>query len=226
MSRCPSFLIFSAVLFAAVPTWGASENSITVIQEDGTKVTIELDPVEPVLPGPQPLEQPAPVEARPAPVKDIIPAPKPYVDEIVAPPVREEAAPEEKPATKSKEKKQAKTKEAAKKKKPVNKEAGAYEYSIPPGTVINESLAASIAMDSAPPSSGYTVSRKSYQGADAFVVTFKTEDGPYDVLVDSASGKILLSAYVETHNPAPTKPGHLPEDWKPYEPQSLRPKKQ
>jgi uncharacterized membrane protein YkoI len=79
-------------------------------------------------------------------------------------------------------------------------DAKAVKQSLPPGTEISERQATSIAMDAAPASSGFTSSRQTYQGKPVYVVTFKTDEGPYDVLVDAASGAVVVSAYVETHD--------------------------
>lgn len=80
------FLITASVLCFALPAY-AQEGAITVIQDDGTKVTVPIEGVDPVLPG----ETDAPPQAA-APVP---PAEKPlivpevetrFVDPIVEPP--------------------------------------------------------------------------------------------------------------------------------------------
>jgi hypothetical protein len=208
------FLITASVLCFALPAYAQDEGAITVIQDDGTKVTVPIEGVDPVLPG----ETDAPPQAA-APVP---PAEKPlivpevetrFVDPIVEPPPR--AVHEEVPAPKASGKKPNHPKPP---RVPTQK---AVKNSLPPGTEISERQATSIAMDAAPASSGFTSSRQIYQGKPVYVVTFKTDEGPYDVLVDAASGAVVVSAYVETHEQKPTAPGHLPADWEPYDPQPI-----
>ncbi|GEM_PF-2918751 len=212
------FLMTASVLCLALPAFAPAfaqdEGAITVIQDDGTKVTVPIEGVDPVLPG----EMDAPPQAA-APVP---PAEKPlivpevetrFVDPIVEQPAR--AVHEEAPAPKSSAKKPNHPKPP---RVPMQK---AVKQSLPPGTEISERQATSIAMDAAPASSGFTSSRQTYQGKPVYVVTFKTDEGPYDVLVDAASGEVVVSAYVETHAQKPTAPGHLPADWEPYNPQPI-----
>ena len=62
---------------------------------------------------------------------------------------------------------------------------------VPPGTVITPELAKSLALDYAPPARTTQVTRRVFEGRPVFVVTFMTETGAYDVLVDSESGRIV-----------------------------------
>lgn len=216
------FLFVFGLVVAASPAF--AQNTITVIQEDGSKVTIELEDPGYVLPGeelqPQPAPAPAPIpEQKP----DVVPevATQPYVDEIVAP------TGEDKPALKvikeipkKKESKKEKQKHPTPPRPPQQK---AVQQDLPPGAEITERMATSIAFDHAPPSSDFSTVRQQYQGKDVYVVTFQTENGPFDVLVDTMTGAVLVAAYVETHQTQPTPPGHLPQDWKPYEPQRAEP---
>jgi hypothetical protein len=45
------FLITASVLCLALPAYAQDEGAITVIQDDGTKVTVPIEGVDPVLPG-------------------------------------------------------------------------------------------------------------------------------------------------------------------------------
>ena len=180
------FLMTASVLCLALPAFAPAfaqdEGAITVIQDDGTKVTVPIEGVDPVLPG----EMDAPPQAA-APVP---PAEKPlivpevetrFVDPIVEQPAR--AVHEEAPAPKSSAKKPNHPKPP---RVPMQK---AVKQSLPPGTEISERQATSIAMDAAPASSGFTSSRQTYQGKPVYVVTFKTDEGPYDVLVMRPAAK-------------------------------------
>lgn len=211
------FLITASVLCFALP---AHAQEITVIQDDGTKVTVPLEPMDTMLPGEA--EEAPPVEAAPVPpadkplhVEEV--APRPYVDRIVEQPQR---VYEDAPAPKSSGKK-SKAEKSKHPKPPRVPTQKAVKNSLPPGTEITERVATSIAMDAAPPSAGFTSSRQSYEGRPVYVVTFRTDDGPYDVLVDAATGEVVVSAYVETHEQKVTAPGHLPADWEPYNPQPI-----
>lgn len=207
------FLITASVLCLALPAFA---QEITVIQDDGTKITVPIEGVDPVLPGE--MDAP-PQEAAPVP-----PAEKPlvvpevetrFVDPIVEPPSRKHEAA---PAPSGKKGKAEKSKHPKPPRVPTQK---AVKQSLPPGAEITERMATSIAMDAAPASSGFTSSRQTYQDKPVYVVTFKTDEGPYDVLVDALTGEVVVSAYVETHEQKPTAPGHLPADWEPYNPQPI-----
>ncbi|MGB4106435.1 MAG: PepSY domain-containing protein [Alphaproteobacteria bacterium] len=212
------FLITVSVLCFALPAYA---QEITVIQDDGTKVTVPLEPIDAVLPGE--IDAP-PAQAAPVPpadkklhVEEV--APRPYVDRIVEPPQRVyEDAPAPAPKKKGKAEK---SKHPKPPRVPTQKAVKNSIGSMAPGTEITERMATSIAFDAAPASSGFTASRQSYEGRPVYVVTFKTDDGPYDVLVDAASGEVVVSAYVETHEQKATAPGHLPADWEPYAPQPV-----
>jgi hypothetical protein len=235
----------AVLLLCAVPALAAKEgdpNTITVIQDDGKKVTIELEDPEVILPGTEPpLDMPAKsseeemietVKPPPPPEPKPEPAPlepkvkvKPFIDEIVAPQAKSK---EPAPVKETPKKKETKTKEKAKKAKhpapprpPRQKEV---QQNIAPGAEISERMANSIAFDAAPPSTGFTTARQAYKGKDVYVVTFKTEDGPYDVLVDVLTGDVVVSGYVENQpDSGPTAPGHLPQDWEPFNPQPVGP---
>ena len=231
----PDLRFFSFVLALAIcatPAFAKDDaNTITVIQEDGTRVSVEMDNPDALLPG---REAPPPAREKPAAPAPVAPvqtealevAPveaKPYVDEIVAP--TGQAEPEQAAPAPVKEK-QVKAKKSAKKKKaapipprpPLQKQIQDAEGEMLVRE-ISERMAASIALETAPPSTSFTSSRQSYKGADVYVVTFKTPDGPYDVLVDVVTDDVVVHGYVENEpQTGPTKPGHLPKDWEPYKP--------
>jgi outer membrane biosynthesis protein TonB len=188
-------------------------------------------------------EKPVPAAPPPKPVPEAIVKPGRYVDPIIAPanepqaqpapaPVAKKEAPVKKPkADKPAEKKKADKKtdkkskgKKSKKSSPPPKTTTQEEVTrnIPPGQALTQREAELIAMDSAPPSSGFTTVMQSYKGKDAYVVTFKTDDGPYDVLIDALTGDVLVSAYVENEpGSTPTAPGHLPDSWEPFTPQPV-----
>ncbi len=214
---------------APAPRSDAAANTITVIQDDGTAVTIEMGPAESVLPGAaeEPPAAPAPFDLPPARANSAPPEiePSPYVDEIVAPGGKRDAGQDAGGKSQSAAgQKAAKAKKSKKEKSrhpkpPLAPQKKSVLKDIPPGAEITEAMAANIAMDHAPASRGYTVARQTYKGRAVYTVTFKSEEGPYDVLVDAATGDVLLSAAVEGNAPsAPTAPGHLPQDWEPYTP--------
>lgn len=90
----------------------------------------------------------------------------------------------------------------------------------PNGAPVSEEEAIAIALPHAPPSKGYDLTYNIYQGARVYVITFKTEEGPYDVIVNAGTGAVMLSAPVNAA-PMQPKPGHLPPDWEPLMPQRV-----
>lgn len=63
---------------------------------------------------------------------------------------------------------------------------------IPEGVVITKDVALRIALEVAPPSRSFTVlDGRDYKGTTVYQVSFKTENGMHDVLVDAQNGKIL-----------------------------------
>jgi hypothetical protein len=211
-ARFISFVIVLA--FCATPVMAAGKsnaNSITVIQEDGTAVTVNLDDPDVILPGSD------------APKAEAVPVPE-VQPEVLKEEPRAAAPPKEKKkeAAKSPEKKSVKKKSKKKKTPPVPPRPPVQKDSssaAAPGVEITGRAATLIALDAAPPSSGFTSMRQSYKGRDVYVVTFKTSDGPYDVLIDVVTGDVVVSGYVENEPEyGPTAPGHLPRDWQPYKP--------
>lgn len=62
---------------------------------------------------------------------------------------------------------------------------------VKPSGPITKSQAISIAMEVAPPASNVKAIPKVLEGRPVYIVTFRTEDGPLDVIVDYNSGDIL-----------------------------------
>ncbi len=193
------------LLFFALPAF-AQGSSITIIHDDGSKDVINLErgAEESVESAPAP--ETAPQEV----VVEEAPAPKAVVEKKV----------EEKP----KEKPKAKPKAALKPKvKPKPKAAlepvedivtpprKPVRQTIPQGAKITPERASYIALEEAPPSSGMKVFLSEFEGAEAYAVVFKVEDGFHEVLVDTVSGQIMSSqpsAYFTATEP---RPGHLPQ---------------
>lgn len=59
------------------------------------------------------------------------------------------------------------------------------------GAKIDKDAALRIALEIAPPARRFLVSRRTYQDRPVFQVTFFTENGPHDILIDSETGEIL-----------------------------------
>ncbi len=56
---------------------------------------------------------------------------------------------------------------------------------------VTAAVATRIALEVAPPARGYEVTQRTYKDRPAFMVTFKTENGPHDILVDAQTGELL-----------------------------------
>lgn len=138
-----------------------------------TKPSSVFRPVEPVRVSPEKLIAAPPADETGAkPGKTEVRRPKPVARSKPAPAPRRAAVSEPKMADPS-------------------KSATGTPAQILPSTTITADLAKAIALDHAPPARTMSVTRRTYEGKPVFVVTFKTESGPYDVLVDAASGAVL-----------------------------------
>jgi len=62
---------------------------------------------------------------------------------------------------------------------------------LPPEMAIPKNLAIATAVQHAPPARDFKVQRRVHGGIPVYAVIFRTEDGPYTVLVDARSGKIV-----------------------------------
>ncbi len=69
---------------------------------------------------------------------------------------------------------------------------------------ITEDVAIAIALDTAPPSQGFNVYHGAHRDQPVFVITFKTDDGPYQVLID-AWGGVVANHFVEAEPVAASK---------------------
>ena len=72
---------------------------------------------------------------------------------------------------------------------------------IPPSPrdirVISQNTAIGIALDHAPAAKDFKVFANEYKGKPAYSVMFRTDDGPYEVLVDAVTGRILDKGYLQ-----------------------------
>lgn len=72
---------------------------------------------------------------------------------------------------------------------------------IPPSPrdirVISQNTAIGIALDHAPPAKDFKVFANEHKGKPAYSVMFRTDDGPYEVLVDAVTGRILDKGYLQ-----------------------------
>ncbi|MAZ76961.1 MAG: hypothetical protein CMH31_06660, partial [Micavibrio sp.] len=63
---------------------------------------------------------------------------------------------------------------------------------LPSGVVIDGDTALRIALEYAPPSRSFTVYEgRQHKGRVVYQVTFKTDGGPHDILIDAKNGKVL-----------------------------------
>lgn len=171
----------TACLLVLLGSAAAAQNGGDVIRikkDDGSVEVFQI-PAAPAAPEPAaPFEVKAPAVAEPsAPVKPVVK--KDAVKKTVKKPVRKERI-KEKPVKKPESK--------------ILKEAQRpIPRPLPPNAVITPELAKSIALDHAPPARSMEVAQRVYQGKPVFVVTFKTETGLFDVLVDAQTGKVVTT---------------------------------
>lgn len=64
--------------------------------------------------------------------------------------------------------------------------------SLDSGRAIPENLAVAVAIEHAPPARDFAVLRRMYNNIPVYAVMFKTENGPYAILVDARSGKVVV----------------------------------
>ena len=63
---------------------------------------------------------------------------------------------------------------------------------LPSNTYIDRDVALRVALEYAPPARSFTVhDNRQYKDRIVYQVTFKTEDGPHDILVDAETGDVL-----------------------------------
>lgn len=174
------FPVLSALCLALAAPAGAQDNAIRVVNPDGSVSVLELG---------------APASAPPSKAAKAAP---PTVKETPAAPVMATTpVPRGKPAAPSKQPAKLAVK-PPRKPAPVLESAAAApngdEDEAPAyvaGQPVDADRALRLALDVAPPSRGYEVIRRTYQDRPVFQVTFRTEDGLHDVLVDAETGDIL-----------------------------------
>ncbi|GJL85160.1 MAG: hypothetical protein DHS20C02_09350 [Micavibrio sp.] len=205
-------------LLVVLPVWAEESNDsgdfkIRVIQEDGSVDEVSVRKPEPP-PEPQkarPRRRPPPQQARAPHVKesdlvqpsDIQPTwTEQNIHYIPAEEEYESAEPveDQPPPTKTS---YAPAPEEAGGRIPLPRRKPSVAPQAPrPGT-ISADLAANIALDNAPASQGFKVHEDVYSGRHVFAVVFKTDTGPYEVMIDSANGDIVHKGHLAA---APQKP--------------------
>ncbi len=189
----------SALFLLVIPSPSLAQGgAITIKKDDGTVEVFEI-PDAPPAPVQAPYEirpsvmsAPAAVEKPVVPVKPDMAVEKP-AKPAVKKAVKETAKNKVKPKPKAKSKiKKPDVVSPPKKQVKILKEPIMPEpRSLPPGTVVTADLAKSIALEYAPPARSMDAVERLYEGRKVFVVTFATETGPYDVLVDAQTGAVV-----------------------------------
>ncbi len=188
------YLPFALLLFVS-PVF--AQETITIIQEDGSVDVIDMGGG---VPAPEPVETAPP----PEPEQETTPAPEPAAKAAVKAKKDPKAVP--KPTPKSAPKSAPKPGVKKTVVKPVPKP---LFQTIPEGAEITRERALYIALEAAPPAFRSEVFESRFEGAPAFSVLFKTEDGDYEVTVDRVKGHILQSGYL-VKDSVHVLPGHLP----------------
>jgi hypothetical protein len=206
----------------------AQDNLIRIIHDDGRVDEIEMPGNKKHVPPEMPADTATlPPASKDSPVaEDIAPvqaAPDP-VERAIEKAVREtDKAPAPKVAAKPAKKKQ----QEAKKETPAESapEGAISQYpaspeaigrpmlepeprQIPPGTEITKEMALSIALDFAPPARSVTVLPRTHNGTPVFVVSFRTDDGIEDFLIDRQTGEPI---WADGSRGAQTKAEPAPE---------------
>lgn len=183
--------LFLFVLAAPMASAQAQQDRIIIIHKDGTSEEFKVP------------SGGAPVKSAPAPA----PAPKIHTWVEPVPAVKREDPPPAPPAPQ----KPSVAKSAAARATPVpaqrpenalpipprkpdaesRKPYRPYKWALPEGHAVTSDAALRIALEVAPPARSFEVSRRIYQDRPVFQVTFKTEGGFHDVLVDAQTGEIL-----------------------------------
>lgn len=187
------FIFAVCLSFPAVA--GEDQGVIKVIHDDGSVDVIDLRQPQPAAPVEDAAAERA-LEASPAPKAAVEQAVhKPEHKPVPRKPVQKAALPSPTPAP---------VREIVKPPPlPIQRD-------IQSGAAITRGRAVSIALGYAPPSSDVEVFRSVFEGQDVFAVVFKTEDGFHEVLVDSRSGKVLVSRESDDFQ-ARAAPGYLPK---------------
>jgi outer membrane biosynthesis protein TonB len=157
----------------------AQDNQIRVVQPDGSVQVIEI----PVAPAAAPVPEASPQASHVMPSE---PVELPTAEKI------QEEEPKPEPAPKKK---------AEPKPPPEPTRAESHgripapetppALALPQSSEITRDMAVQLALPYAPPAMSLTVLPRDYNGRKVYVVTFRTETGPHDVLVDVITGEII-----------------------------------
>lgn len=202
--------VLFTISFATIIPLSASyaQNKIIVINKDGTREEMILNQETPVTvkrEGPKVKTQGQPQPSAQDLIQSSVPAepiekviqpkavPKPAVK--TAPPKKKTRIKQAKPTQKSVTLPYPKPKPSEQEIAKAISAKPRFNYidptNIPEGTPITEDLATRVALEVAPPSLGFQVFVTEYEGVPAYQVRFKTENGPHDVIIDGATGKVL-----------------------------------
>ena len=181
-------LLLSIAVLLIAPQFARAEdeNVIKIIQPDGSVVVVKM-PTAPAPPEPEPVPEPQEVkdaiaaeEAAPsAPEPEAVPVPaeKPQARPVPAP---QPSKPKPIPT------------QAESDGRIINPEPAPLPVLPPtPGRIITKEIATQIALENAPPALSVMTVRRTYEGRLVWVVTFRTESGSRDVLVDAQTGEIV-----------------------------------
>lgn len=196
----------------ASPAFAQGANTITIIHDDGSKDVVEIGrPAAPVSAPPAPRSQPS---LRDVIEKTVQPPAAPDAVSVSTPQERA-APPVPQPASKPRVRAAAEdTRPPKPGRKPDVLRAAVWNSApVSPesvgGAAVTADDALQVALGLAPPSRRFDVQPRALDAGFAFAVTFKTERGDYEVLVDSDTGSVISKGYVGGVA-QPTLPGHLP----------------
>ncbi len=167
--------MFAAILVLSAPALAQnwSDNKIRVIQDDGTVQEVEI-PLRKKEAEKEEQESAKPyiVRAEPdvEPEAEKVAKAHPAPPRVLPEPVPDVPMPSRKPYAES--------------------QSG---EPVEEGTVITKKIATAIALEIAPPSRSLIVQNRVMNERPVYAVIFKTEDGPYEILVDGLSGKVLAA---------------------------------
>lgn len=207
-------LLALTILIAFSASAYAESNTITVVNEDGTKTSIDIGPspvappVESVVKSAPPArmvdaDTPAPVKPakkpaakpakKPAPQKQAVkkaPEKKASVKKEAAVKKKKTAKPADKKAAQKAQKKQTPAKPvAATDKAPKAPSAAPSQQRLGPHMTPDDAIR--IALDAAPPARSVHAYAVNYKGLHAYQVIFATEEGDRSVFVDRETAKII-----------------------------------
>lgn len=180
------FLTLAVFVFVAPVAARAAGDEIRIVQPDGSVVVVKIPVAEP--PKPPPVPSPQEVKAQ----QQEEPQAKPSDNNV---PYAQQRSPEdgEKSAPAPAKKKPKKHENYSSKAESIGRIKREPEPApaIAPGTEITKDMAVSIALEHAPPAGSISVLPRTHKDRQVYVVTFKTEDGDLDILVDKQTGEIV-----------------------------------